>query len=64
VICKRFNAHKATNPGIRNAAINDMIKLRETSDSKAVIERVKRFIARNQRHSPGNHGGNGGGRVA
>jgi hypothetical protein len=54
VICKRFNAHKKTNPIMRPAALRDMNALLETTKSDAVTRRVNSFIAANQRPLRGN----------
>lgn len=64
LICKRFNAFKRQNPGIRSAALNDMRKLYQSCPSDAVKRRITTFIFHNQQQSPGNNGGSGGPRRA
>lgn len=54
VICRRFNAHKKTNPIMRPAALRDMKLLLQDTKSDAVIRRVNSFITANQRTLTGN----------
>ncbi len=54
VICKRFHAHRKTNPIMRPAALRDMTQLAATTKSEAVLRRVNSFISANQRSLTGN----------
>jgi hypothetical protein len=58
-IVKRFNSHR-TAALMWKVAYRDMEKLLQQTNSAPVRSRILGWLARNQKYSPGNSGGNGG----
>jgi len=64
LIVRRFHQHRHTSTAIGPAAVRDMLRLQQESQSSSVLRRVNSFISSNHPQRPGPNGNGSGPTVA